>query len=79
MQPYHRGRRGWRRPWRRQNRVRENVIPSPKDCDLGPREASEREGMGEGMFIRRNVKDPQWALYSLKGSPLLGRKLFMGG
>ena len=56
-------------PWRRQNGIRENFTPSPKDSDLGPWAASEREGTWEGMFIHKNIKDPPSALATWGKAP----------
>ena len=77
-QPYNGGWRGWRPPWRRWNRVREHFVPSPEDCDLGLQEASEREGMGEGMFIHGNNKDPGGPMQP-RGKTSTRAKAFAGG
>lgn len=50
---------------------------SPKDCDLGPCTASEREGRWEGAVVHRNIKVTQGPLHP-RGKPLPKGKLMQG-
>ena len=77
MQPYDGGQRGWGHPKKRWKWVRENFTPSPKDCDPGAREASKREGMGEGTFGNGNIKDSCGSLQPWK--PSMWAKALAGG
>lgn len=76
-QPYNGGRRGWNPPQRSCNGIRENVTPSPKDCNLQPQEVLWEKEQGRGRSFEGTSRTTE-GLCSLHGRPLLGWGLSWG-